>query len=223
MMLPFKCLAGPVCFVLVGCSAVQPGSIVPYPTSARAEPAQQTSAAPGAIFQAQAYRPLFEDRRARAVGDVLTIVINEKAQADKRASASASSSASVNSQAGKLSLLPATVSDWLGLQAGGSNTSSNKEAGAAGSNFLGTLAVSVIDILPNGNLLVSGEKQIGLDKGSEFIRFSGVVAPASISAGNTVPSTQVADARLEYRTNSQIDKSQLASMLNRLFYSILPL
>ena len=215
-------LAGLLCLVLAGCSAVQPSSIVPHPTSARAEPAPPSSVAPGAIFRAQAYRPLFEDRRARAVGDVLTIVINEKAAADKTSQASASSSASLNNSASKLSLLPATVSDWLGLQAGGSNSASSKEAGTAGSNFLGTLAASVIEVLPNGNLLVSGEKQIGLDKGAEFIRFSGVVTPASISAGNMVPSTQVADARLEYRTNSQIDKAQLAGMLNRIFYSILP-
>lgn len=218
----FKRLAGLACLALVGCSAVQPSSIVSHPTSARAEPVQLASAAPGSIFRAQAYRPLFEDRRARAVGDVLTIVINEKATADKTTQASASSSASLNNNASKLSLLPATVSDWLGLQASGSNSASSKEAGAAGSNFLGTLAVNVIEVLPNGNLLVSGEKQIGLDKGAEFIRFSGVVTPASISAGNMVPSTQVADARLEYRTNSQIDKAQLAGMLNRIFYSILP-
>ena len=69
MMHLFKHLAAPICLALAGCSAVQPSSIVPYPTSARAQPAALTSSSPGAIFQAQAYRPLFEDRRARAVGD----------------------------------------------------------------------------------------------------------------------------------------------------------
>jgi len=59
-------------------------------------------------------------------------------------------------------------------------------------------------VLPNGNLVVSGEKQVALDKGTEFIRFSGVVNPDTISLGNTVPSTKVADARIEYRTNTKI-------------------
>lgn len=219
----FVRLAGLACLVLAGCSAVQPSTIVPHPTSARAQPAAVAAASQGAIFQPDAYRSLFEDRRARAVGDVLTIVINEKASADKKAAASTSNSGSLSNQVGQLSILPASASDWLSLKGSGSSSTSSKDAGSAGSNFLGTLAVTVIEVLPNGNLLVSGEKQIGLDKGAEFIRFSGVVAPASISTGNMVSSTQVADARLEYRTNSQVDKSQLANMLNRFFFSILPL
>ena len=85
------------------------------------------------------------------------------------------------------------------------------------------MGVTVIEVLTNGNLVVSGEKQIGLDRGSEFVRFSGVVAVSSIGAGNTVSSTQVADARIEYRTNTQIDQSQMSSMMNRFFYSVLPL
>ena len=78
-------------------------------------------------------------------------------------------------------------------------------------------------MLPNGNLVVSGEKQIAFDKGSEFVRFSGVVNPDYVRAGNVVPSTQVADARIEYRTNSRIDASQVMSILTRFFLSIAPL
>ena len=85
------------------------------------------------------------------------------------------------------------------------------------------MGVTVIEVLANGNLLVSGEKQIGLDRGAEFVRFSGVVPLASIGIGNIVSSTQVADAKIEYRTNTQIDQSQLSSMMNRFFYSMLPL
>jgi flagellar L-ring protein precursor FlgH len=81
----------------------------------------------------------------------------------------------------------------------------------------------VIDVLPNGNLLVSGEKQIAFDRGAEFIRFSGVVNPDTIAAGNTVSSSQVADARVEYRTNSRIDKADIMSQLTRFFLSALPL
>ena len=58
--------------------------------------------------------------------------------------------------------------------------------------------MTVIEVLPNGNLLVAGEKQIGINQGTEFIRFSGVVNPVTIQAGNTVSSTKVADARIEY-------------------------
>ena len=81
----------------------------------------------------------------------------------------------------------------------------------------------MIEVLANGNLVVSGEKQISLDKGSEFVRFSGVVNPDYIRAGNVVPSTQVADARIEYRTNSRLDASQVMSILTRFFLSFAPL
>jgi len=82
--------------------------------------------------------------------------------------------------------------------------------------------VTVVEVLDSGNLVVQGEKQIGYDKGSDFIRFSGVVSPLLIAKGNMISSTQVADARIEYRTNTQVDQSVIASMMNRLFYSILP-
>ena len=59
------------------------------------------------------------------------------------------------------------------------------------------------EVLPNGNLMVSGEKQIGINQGVEYMRFSGMVDPRAIQTGNTVPSTQVADARIEYRGNGQ--------------------
>ena len=61
--------------------------------------------------------------------------------------------------------------------------------------FTGAITVTVIDVLPNGNLIVAGEKQIGINQGVEFVRLSGVVDPRFIRAGNVVSSTQVADAR----------------------------
>ncbi len=80
----------------------------------------------------------------------------------------------------------------------------------------------MIEVLPNGNLVVSGEKQVALDKGTEFIRFSGVVSPDNIAAGNIVSSTQVADARVEYRTNTKIDKAEVMGALARFFLSVMP-
>ena len=209
--------------VLAGCSAVQPGTIVYQPTGSRAPAATPAQPSPGSIYVAGGYRPLFEDRRPRAVGDMLTIVISEKATVGKNATASSSKTSSLSSQPQNLFGMTGSSLSPLTLGAAGSSKSDAKEIGTAGSNFTTTLGVTVAEVLPNGNLLVTGEKQIGLDQGAEFIRFSGVVAPSTISSSNTVSSTQVADARLEYRTNSQIDKAQLSSMLNRFFYSVLPL
>ena len=205
-----------------GC-AVTPSSIVQRPTTA--QPARNTAAAAGngAIFQQAAYRPLFEDRRARMIGDILTITINEKTSAGKQVAASSSKSGSASLAIPKLFGVPAATTAELSLTASGGNKFDDKGAASSNNNFNGTIGVTVVDVLPNGYLVVSGEKQVGLDRGTEFIRFSGVVNPDSIGAGNNVSSMQVADARVEYRTNTHIDPAEMMGLLTRFFLSVIPL
>lgn len=207
---------------LSGC-AVAPDSIVQQPTTARPAVPVAASAANGAIFQAASYRPLFEDRRARMVGDTLVIAINERTSAGKSSATSASKNGSAEASVAQLFGVPASTIAKLGVNAESEVAYDDKSTGSSSNNFTGTLAVTVIDVLPNGNLVVAGEKQVALDKGAEFIRFSGVVNPNTISGNNTVSSLQVADARLEYRTNSYVDKAQVMNILTRLFLSVLPL
>jgi len=208
--------------VLGACNTV-PDSIVQRPTSTRPEP--RVAGAPpsnGAIFQAATYRPLFEDRRARHVGDLLTIVINEKTSAGKTGSDTGSKTGSTSFSVGKLLGLNTAVTGQMGLDAKGSNKFEDKDASSSSNNFTGTLSVTVTEVLSNGYLSVSGEKQVAFDKGNEYIRFSGIVNPDSILNGNQVSSTQVADARLEYRSNTRIDPVEVASQLGRFFLSVLP-
>ena len=89
--------------------------------------------------------------------------------------------------------------------------------------FSGTLTVTVDQVLVNGNLHVVGEKQIAINQGTEFIRFSGVVNPRTISGSNTVPSTQVADARIEYVGNGYINEAQNMGWLQRFFLNLSPM
>jgi flagellar L-ring protein precursor FlgH len=208
--------------VLAGCATV-PDSIVQQPATARPQPVAAAPATTGAIFQAGAYRPMFEDRRARLVGDVITITINERTSAGKSAANSASKSGATNFSANSLLGIPASTLARASIGTETANKFDEKGAASSSNNFTGTITATVVDVLPNGNLLVSGEKQVALDKGVEYVRFSGVVNPATIAAGNVVSSTQVADARLEYRTNSRIDKAEMASQLARFFFSLLPL
>lgn len=207
---------------LSACGSV-PETIIQQPLTTRP---QQNAAMPpsnGAIFQAASYRPIFEDRRARLVGDTLTIAINEKTSAGKNAATSGSKTGSVDTAVSKLFGVPASTVADLGLNAATANKFEEKGAQASSNTFSGTIGVTVIEVLSNGNLLVSGEKQVAFDKGVEYVRFSGVVNPQTIVAGNVVSSTQVADARLEYRTNSRIDKAELMSQLARFFFSFAPL
>ena len=216
----------PVVFFLIagiaGCSTT-PSSIVQGPMTARPQPVATSNVGNGAIFQTAAYRPMFEDRRARLVGDVLTLVISEKTSAAKAAVNSASKTGSTSYSAPTLSGVPASTAAMLGLSTSTSNKFEDKGAQSASNTFSGTMGVTVIEVLANGNLVVSGEKQVALDTGSEFVRFSGVISPDAIAAGNVVSSTQVADARVEYRTNSHVDKAEVMSMMTRFFLSVMPL
>lgn len=221
-----RALHGVACLLglgLAACSPITPSSIVSQPTTARANSAVTMAPNNGSIFQSASFRPMFEDARARAIGDVLTILISEKTSADKNNLGSSNRKSSVDSKAGQLSVLPASAGNQLlTFQGSGASKYESKDTGGASYNFVSTMTVTVTEVMPNGNLVVSGEKQIGLDQGTEFVRFSGVVTPTSIGPGNTVPSAQVADARIEYRTNSQVDKAQMAGMMNRLFLSVFP-
>jgi flagellar L-ring protein precursor FlgH len=211
----------PICLLallaLAGCSAT-PTSIVQRPTSARPMLAAGTPPLDGAIYSAASYRPMFEDRRARHIGDLLTINIVEKTAAVKAGASSGNKTGSVSF--GVPGPLQARLGGTVG--ANGATKFADGDNQSASNTFTGTMGVTVTEVLPNGNLIVVGEKQVAMNKGIEFIRFSGMVSPDSIQAGNFVSSTVVADARVEYRTNSQIDRAEMTSMLSRFFQSLLP-
>ena len=203
--------------LLAGCTTT-PTSIVQRPTTARPLYQEPVATNDGAIYQPSSYRPMFEDRRARHVGDTLTIAITERTSANKAGASSGNKEGSVNLA------VPGIMRSKIGAQVATNATHEFSDADnqSASNAFNGTIGVTVTEVLPNGNLIVAGEKQIAMNKGVEFIRFSGMINPDTIRAGNTVSSTQVADARVEYRTNSQIDRAEMTAMVSRFFQSLLP-
>ena len=216
---------------LNGC-AITPDSIVKQPTTARAYAATPVATNSGAIFNVKAYHPLFEDRRPRFVGDIVTINITENTTATKASGSSGSKNGAAdfatNAQikpnvpiVGDLvSRLP--FGKLAAFSASSANSFADKGAENASNVFTGSITATVTEVLPNGYLLVSGEKQVSFDKGTEFVRFSGVVNPDTITQGNFVTSNKVADARIEYRTNSKIDAAAVASIFARFFLSMSP-
>ncbi len=211
--------------LLAGCADVVPKPIVQQPMTARPPKAVADVEPSGGIFQLRvggSYHPLFEDRRARQVGDTLIVTINENTSASKKSSTDASRASS-----SALSISPITGLPTLGLQNASltaSNASKFAWAGdaAATNAFTGTITVTVTEVLENGNLVVSGEKQVAVNQGTEFVRLSGVVNPDYILSGNTVSSTQVADARVEYKANGFIDEAQQMGWMQRIFLNVSP-
>jgi len=202
--------------------AMTPTAISHQSGIVHAQTAKNQREANGAIFQSASYRPLFEDVKARLIGDVLTISISENTSATKAAGASGSKSGSAAFAAPTILGIPASTTAKASISTSASTKFDEKGAETASNSFSGTIAATVIDVLPNGNLLVSGEKQIAFNKGAEFVRFSGVVNPQTITAANSVSSTQVADARFEYRSTSRVDFAEVNSLLTRFFLSFLP-
>ncbi len=207
-----------------GCSVLQPvpPTAIHQPMSVRPEPRTATVPATGSIYQASQARPMFEDRRARRMGDILTINLVERTSAQKASNASASRGSSMSAGITGLNKVPLRGLSDLSVEAGSDTDFSGEGAAAANNNFTGTITVTVIDVYPNGNLLVSGEKQVAINQGQEFIRFSGVINPDTITTSNTVQSTQVADARIEYKGSGYIDEVQTMGWLQRFFIALLP-
>ncbi|SDV46603.1 flagellar basal body L-ring protein FlgH [Chitinasiproducens palmae] len=209
--------------LLGACAQLPREPLTAQPMTAAPAPRTLPAATAGSIYNpSYGDRPLFEDPRPRQIGDVLTIVINENVNATK-------SSATNTSRAGNASFTPTTTPGLLrGLfgSAGTSMSGDNVLKASGGANaqntFTGTLTVTVTQVLANGNLAVSGEKQMLINQGREFIRFSGVVNPTTITGANTVYSTQVADARIEYSAKGYIDEAQTMGWLQRFFLNISP-
>lgn len=212
--------------VMSGCAMIPPEPVVTGPLTAAPPSPSMTMPEPnGAIYQPTAYGsyPLFEDRRPRNVGDIVTVVIQEKTNAAKNV-------ATTTDRSGKaamgLGLMPAVLPDGIGAQqdfdVSGSNAAAGKGSTRADNTFSGTLTTTVIGVLPNGNLQIAGEKQMAINRGSEYIRFSGVVDPRSVTGSNTVSSTQVADARIEFRSKGTMDEVQTMGWLQRFFLNISP-
>ncbi|QKJ86762.1 Flagellar L-ring protein FlgH [Paramixta manurensis] len=226
---PRRLFVAGLLLTLNGCALIPHTPLVQGPTTAQPLPASPP-VVNGSIFQGvmpmnYGYQPLFEDRRPRNIGDTLTIVLQENVSASKSSSANASRD---GSSSFGLTTVPNALEGLLGgnktaLDGAGKNDFAGKGGASANNTFTGTITVTVNQVLPNGNLHVVGEKQIEINQGTEFIRFSGVVNPRTISGSNTVVSTQVADARIEYVGNGYINEAQSMGWLQRFFLNISPM
>lgn len=188
-----------------------------------ATPSQPSAALPdygpvnGAIYNRATARPLFEDIKARAVGDVLTVVLTENMNAKKSASTTTQKDTAIELPVP--TLLGNAGPDILDNEIDAKRNFKGSGNSAQSNALTGTVTVTVVDVFPNGNLLVRGEKKVELNRGEEHIRISGIVRPADISPANTVPSTRIADARITYAGSGELAESNVAGWLGRFFSS----
>jgi len=213
------------CLLLGGClSMVAPPRVEVAPTApALPLPQAPVAAVTGSIYQPGHYRPLFEDHRARLVGDTLTVNIVEKVSAAQSSKSTIDKSGSVEAS---ISALPGISPKAFarGTASGSSsNTFEGKGATENTNDFSGSITAIVTDVLPNGHLLIAGEKQIGVNQNVDVLRFSGQVDPRTIQAGNTVASTTIANVRVEHRGRGAAANANAIGWLSRFFLSVLPI
>lgn len=207
--------------LLVGCQTVPPTN-VHQPMSARPAPRTEVAGSNGAIFQAGISRPLFEDRRARYVGDTLTVLITENTSASVKSNAETQRASSISASVDPMKGVLGNTFEGMSLGAKGANNFSGKGDAASTNVFTGTMTATVIEVLPNGNLLISGEKQLAIGHQTEYIRVSGIANPAFISIANEIASAKISDARIEYKSAGFIADSQVMGWLARFFLTVLP-
>jgi len=224
--------------LLVGCAAPVAQNSANLPSIVRPEtsirPAQDNRAAskgslvPVAQIQAPSSRGLFEDRRPGRVGDTMMVILNETTRASKLGGTQASCNSN-NSMAGSLNMGASVGSGSsnnardarLGANASGLTNFDSKGGSSASNEFSGMITVTVMEVLANGNLVVAGEKRLAVGAEEEVIRFSGVVMPQNIQGGS-IPSSMVADARIEYRGAGVTDEVQRPGWFTQLFMRYAP-
>ncbi len=181
----------------------------------------------GAIFQPSKGIALYEDIKARNIGDMITIVLSEQTNASKSASTSTSKDNAIDVTNPTLLGLPTAFSssvlssrDMSLASSLESSKSFSGEGDSAQSNQLsGSVTAMVTGVLPNGYLRVEGEKNISINQGEEYVRIKGIIRPVDIRSNNSVLSTQVANAVISYGGNGVIANSNDMGWLGKFFNS----
>jgi flagellar L-ring protein FlgH len=175
----------------------------------------------GSIYQQGRSVRLFEDSKAFRIGDLLSVTLSESTNASKSAETKTAKDDSVSLGAGTLlGVTPSYKGKSVLNNALGAERAFTGSGDSAQSNSLrGEITVMVVDIYPNGNLLVRGEKILGLNQGSEYIRLTGIVRPQDVSSSNIVLSGKLANSRIYYGGGGVVAESNTKGWLSRFFDS----
>lgn len=205
--------------LLMGCAATQEAKpddpfFAPLPP----EPSPRPVLRSGSLFTQSHSNSLYTDNRARHEGDIITVVLRERTQASKNAKTESQKDSNVAFEPLNIAGRNASIGGNV-LQFGSSSNQDFKgDSKANQSNSLvGDISVNVLQVLANGNLVIRGEKWLTLNTGKEYIRLTGVIRPQDVDVNNTVESTKIANARIEYSGTGAHHHGQSPGWLTRFF------
>ncbi len=204
---------------LTACASMQEAQpndpyFAPLPPEAPPRPVVKN----GSLFTQSHSNSLYSDNKARHEGDIITVVLREKTQASKKAKTETQKDSNVAFDPLNIAGRNASIGGNV-LQFGSSSTQDFKgDAKADQSNSLvGDISVNVLQVMANGNLVIRGEKWLTLNTGKEYIRLTGVIRPEDVDVNNTVESTKIANARIEYSGTGAHHGGQSPGWLSQFF------
>ena len=213
------CLA-PLALILAACASGPDETIVEYKPAPIVQP--QGVATDGAIYKAGTEVRLFEDLTANRVGDILTVRLVERTNASKNSQTQTAKTTTATLANPEIFGRPITK-NGAPLFSGsldGQSSFDGQGASSQSNSLTGDITVTVVDRLPNGNLVIQGEKWLTINQGREFIRLIGVVRPYDVEADNSVASTRIANAQIAYSAKGALADANRMGLLARFFNSI---
>ena len=207
--------------MIVGCSTTHQALSDPDYSPVRPMSVEPLPVSDGAIYKTGFGVALFEDTKAHRIGDIITVILQEKTNSSKTASTTTAKEADVSISAPTIfgtgvrrdgkDILSAGIDATRDFTGEGDSTQSN--------SLTGQISVTVVDVYPNGNLNIRGEKLLTLNQGSEHVRISGIVRASDVTPTNTVFSTQVANARIIYGGQGVLADANTKGWIQRMFDS----
>jgi flagellar L-ring protein precursor FlgH len=183
----------------------------------------------GSILANNAHMSLFQGQRKWKIGDIVTIVLSEATQASRNASLITERKANNNALNATWNDVIAPDNGFWGavvptMDLSGVEVGSEGTGTAAQANTLtGVITAMVTEVMPNGNLIVEGRKQLSLTEGAEFVQVRGIVRARDIQADNTIPSMRMAQAQISYRGTGNLAESTQPGWLSQLIFKYWPL
>ena len=174
----------------------------------------------GAIFSTSSTGLFSSDRRAKKVGDILSVTLSETFSSSKGATNSSAKADTIGAEVGPTGIMRNFAG--LGGSASKTNSFSGSMATSQSNSLKGTISATVVRVFPNGNLEIKGQKKLRITEGTEYIRLSGIIRPQDISTSNTVSSTKIAEAQIEYVGAGILDSASKPGWGSALFRAISP-
>ena len=174
----------------------------------------------GSIYSTSSAGLFSSDRRAKKVGDILSVTLSETFSSNKAVTNSSGKTDNIGVEVGPTGIMR----NFAGL--GGSASKTNSFSGSMATNqsnsLSGTLSATVVRVFPNGNLEIKGQKKLRITEGTEYIRLTGIIRPQDISTSNSVSSAKIAEAQIEYVGAGILDSASKPGWGSALFRAISP-